>query len=63
MTEKKDDDEDAAECLSKHRAQRLCCEATTSESQRLQQAGVTHDACEFVTKTRQEEGSWAGDGR
>ena len=31
-----DDDEDAAECLPKHRVPRLTCEATTSEPQRPQ---------------------------
>ena len=33
MTEKKDDDEDAAECLPKHQVQRLTCEATVSDRQ------------------------------
>ena len=39
-SEGEDNDEDAAECLLKHRVQRLTCEVTTSESQRPRQAEV-----------------------
>ena len=35
-----DDHEDAAECLPKHRVQRLTCKATTSEPQSPKQAEV-----------------------